>query len=156
MDRPKFNPALAKYAAEDIVGELVKGGHLEAHQAEDAVADIVKRGGQHVDGYELAKALDDWAHWDCNFEMAEILDGYSRACSHHVERAEKDWAKITAPQPPLSIGARVRLQRSEAGTIDGIYEHGAAKYTVKIDGIHDGSRRIVNFEDVKLLVEASA
>lgn len=156
MERPKFSPTLARYAAEDIVGELVKNGLLEQVAAEDAVDDIVKHGRQHMDGYELAKALDDYAHWDCCFEMVEILNGFGWAVSSQIDRAEKDWAKLTSPQPPHPMGTRVKLFRDERGTIDGIYDHGAAKYLVKVDGAPGNGRRIINFEDAVPFVDEAA
>lgn len=156
MERPKFSPTLARYAAEDIVGELVKADVMPQSDAEGAVDDLVKYGWKHMDGYELAKALDDYAHWDCNFKMVEILDGFGYAISAQIGKAEKDWAKLTSPQPPHPMGTRVKLYRGELGTIDGIYEHGAAKYLVKVDGERGNGRRIINFEDADLIVDEAA
>jgi hypothetical protein len=135
---------------------MVKNHLLDAGAAQDAVADLIKHGRHHMDGYELAKALDDYAHWDCNFEMVEILDGFSSAVSSQIDRAEKDWANLTSPQPPHPIGTRVKLFRGELGTIDGIYEYGAAKYLVKIDGSTGNGRRIINFEDAVPVPDAAA
>lgn len=160
IPRPKFSPELARFAAEDIVAELIKGGHLDGAQRDDSVADLVKHGRSHEDGYQLAKNLDDYAHWDCDFQMCEILDGFACAVSSHITKAEKDWVALTAPQPPFPIGTRIRVGRSEPGEITGIYEYGAAKYLVKIDGDPrgagpHGSRRVVNFEDAKPEAEAA-
>ncbi len=150
MERPKYSPELARLAAEEIISELIKNQHLDENDRAHCIDDLVSNG-RYGDGYDIAKALDDYAHWDCNFEMAEILDGYRYAVHRQIERAEKEWAKATAPQPPHPIGTRVRL-RDEAGEITGVYEHGAAKYLVKIDGDPqadgpEGARRIINFED---------
>lgn len=159
--RPRFSPEVARIAAEEIVAELIKDGHLEENQRADSIADIVKHGRLHSDGYELAKALDDYAHWDCNFPMAEILDGFSWACSGAMADAQKKWEAETSPQPPHPIGARVSFGRNETGEITGIYGHGAAQYLIKVDGDKEAdgpseARRIVNFEDTKLIEPAAA
>lgn len=158
--RPKFTTDIARAAATEIVAELVKNGHIEESERADSVDSLAKHGRQHQDGYEIAKRLDDYGHWDCNFEMAEILNGFGYAVDNAIRAAEKEWAARTSPQPPYPMGTRVKLSRGELGTIDGIYEHGAAKYLVKVDGDKDAapphhSRRIINFEDAKPEAEAA-
>lgn len=154
ITRPRFSKEIARIAAEEIVAELVRDGHIEDSQVHDSVEDIVKHAGYHDDGYDLAKKLDSYAHWDCNFAMVEILDGFSWACSAAITDAEKTWAAETAQQPPYPVGTRVQFGRNETGEITGVYEYGAAKYLIKVDGDKDAdtptqSRRIVNFEDVQ-------
>lgn len=159
--RPKFSPQIARLAAAEVVGELIEARHLQEDQRGDATDDIARyAGGRYSDGYAIAKRLDDRAGWDCNFEMAEILNGLSSTISHHIRQAEELWAARTSPQPPYPIGTRVRLSCGETGTLDGVYDHGAAQYTVKIDGDErteppTNSRRIVNFEDAKPEAEAA-
>lgn len=159
--RPKFSPEIARLAAAEVVGELIEARHIEEAQRGDATDDIARyAGGRYSDGYAIAKRLDDRAGWDCNFEMAEILNGLSSTISYHISAAEKAWAARTSPQPPFPVGTRVRLSASEVGAIDGIYEYGAAQYIVKIDGDKAAapptkSRCVVNFEDAKPEAEAA-
>lgn len=158
--RPKFSPEIARQAAQSIVDDLINHGHVEERHRDGSVDDIVKHGRQYKDGYELAKALEDWSGWGCSFQTAEVLDGFGCAVSSALDKAEKEWAARTSPQPPFPVGTRVVLPRGEAGVIDGVYAHGAAKYLVKVDGDKDAapptcSRRIINFEDAKPEAEAA-
>jgi hypothetical protein len=159
--RPKFSPEIARLAAAEVVGELIEARHIEEAQRGDATDDLAKHaGGRYSDGYAIAKRLADRAGWDCNFEMVEILNGLSSTISYHIRESEEVWAARTSPQPPYPIGTRIKLSRDESGTIDGIYEHGAAQYVVKVDGDRaakppTSARRIVNFEDAKPEAEAA-
>lgn len=145
---------MALNAGRSIAVSLAKAGLIEESEVEDSAIDIAKYGRKYMDGYALAKALDDYGHWDCNFEMAEELNEFSSAADYEIGAAEKGWAIANSIAAPLPIGDRVVISRSgETGEITGIYEHGPAKFLIKIDGDPraDGpqtSRRIVNFEDV--------
>lgn len=158
--RPKFSAEIARAAATEIVDELIRDHLLEAGQRDDSINDLAKHGRQHADGYEIAKTLDSYAYWDCNFEVAEILNGFGYAVDNAIRAAEKEWFARTSPQPPFPMGTRVKLSRGEVGTIDGVYEHDAAKYLVMIDGDPaakppTNSRRIINFEDARPEAEAA-
>lgn len=159
--RPKFSAEIALIAATEVISGMIANGLLDGDQRDDSIAGLVKHARQHMDGYEIAKALDLYAHWDCNLEMAEALDDFSSEVRDAIDAAEKEWAARTNVQPPLPIGSRVQLRRGETGKITGIYEHGAAKYLVKIDGDPQAdtsaqSRRIINFEDATALTISGA
>jgi len=150
--RPKFSPIIARLAASSVVDRLIRDGHLEEDTREDSLEDIAKYARPHMDGYEIAKALDDYASWCIDFQICETLDGFSHEVRSQLDMAERAWVAATNPQPPLAMGSRVQLSRGETGVITGIYEYGAAKYLVKVDGDPRGeapqeSRRIINFED---------
>ena len=150
--RPKFSSEIAKIAAAEIVSRLIGAGHFGEDDRDRCVSDLAKYGRQHADGYEIGKALDNNAWWDCDFQMVEILDGYGSAVYRAIECAEKAWAERVKPQPRLPVGTRVSLPRGRSGVITGIYEYGAAKYLVKVDGEAaakppTNSRQILNFED---------
>ena len=153
----KLTPEIAELAAREVVGDLIKNGHLEESDLEGAVKDLVKCGRTHIDGYELAKELEDRCHWECDLEMANELDSFAHAASEEIRKAEKAWAAREAIVPPLPLGAHVKIKswrETETGLIDGIYEYGAAQYLIKIDADPEAdrpsrSRRIVNFEDVE-------
>lgn len=153
--RPKrLTPEMALRVALSIVDDLIKDGHITEDTRDEAARDIVSvvRHRDWMGGYEIAKSLDQWHHWGCNLEMAEILDGFGSAASHEIGQAEAEWAARNSIAPPLPIGSRVVLNTKETGEITGIYEHGAAKFLVKVDGEkgYPGSRRVVNFEDAAL------
>lgn len=140
-------------AARKVVAEMRKYGHIEENEVEASVSDIAKHGREYSDGYALAKTLDGRG-WDCNLEMAEELDNYGRYLRNEIEAAEKQWAADNNIQPPDLIGKPVKLKSGETGIVDGVYQYGPAKFTVKIDGDKEAdgpsqSRRIVNFEDAQ-------
>lgn len=109
-----------------------------------------------MDGFELAKALDKWQSWDTTREDMEELDAMDTLVRKALEKAEQEWFEHNRPQPSFEVGARIRW-RGITGKIDGIYEHGPAKYLVKPDNstIGDG-RYIVNFEDAQPIAEAQS
>lgn len=138
--------------------QLAHDGLIPAGEIDSHASDIAKHGESYMDGYKLAKNLDSYCHWDCDMEMAEALDNFQFNAESEIEAAEKEWFKLTNPQPPLEIGTKVTLKRGETGVIDGIYEYGPAKYTIKVDGdpraeAPTNSRRIVNFEDAEAISE---
>jgi hypothetical protein len=157
--RPKkLTPEMALRAARKIADALVANSMIGAGEAETCARDIANHGMTGTDGYQLAKDLDDYCGWDPDFRMVEELDQFQWLARSEIEAAEKEWFARTSLQPPFPIGAHIAIGDGETGEITGIYEHGVAKYLVKIDGDPDakpnnrggrGTRRIVNFEDVK-------
>ena len=160
--RPKLTPEIRLIAARRLVADLLKGGCLGPHDdLEGCAADIAAEGGFWTDGYSLAKSLDDHHGWSPTAEMVDILDSFYGYTHHALEAAEKEWLARNPVEPPLPVGARVKLKSGETGEITGIYEHGPAKFLVAIDGdkmtgINTSGRRIVNFEDAELLPAAAA
>lgn len=157
MSRPtKATPEMELAAAKETVAELVTAGHLTEAEAEDAAANIVAEGRYNRDGYKLAKALDDRWHWDCDLDMADILDGHSSALDDQIKAAQKAWFEAERPSPPVEIGTRVCFRwgrEPHTGIVDAIYEYGIAQYTVRVDGdpaadSPSQSRAIINWEDV--------
>ncbi len=156
--RPKqLSPEMRLSAARLVVADLIKEGRIEDASAEQYAKDIAEYGRRHIDGYQLAKELDEHCYWECDLAMAETLDGFSSYARSEIEAAEKAWAERVNPSPPLAIGARVRLPRGETGTIDEIYKYGTAKFCIAVDGDPKAgppshARRIVDFEDVTQVI----
>lgn len=155
--RPNFSADIAKAAAKSVAGALLMEGLIESNEVSELADAIAKHGGRHMDGYQLAKRLDDHG-WDCDLPMAEALDGWWSSINREIDKAQKAWAERNDIQPPLPVGTRVTTNCGEKGTIDAIYTYGAAQYCVAIDGeTRSGARLIVNFEDVRELIgETSA
>ena len=155
--RPKkLTKAMSLMAAGEIANELSDAGLLRDIDPPQACTDIAQQGASrlYVDGYQLAKDLEENCEWECNLQIAKILDGYGAAARKQIDAAEKDWAARTDPQPPYPIGQRVKISNTEAGEITAIYKYGTAEYEVKIDGDANAlpphnSRRIILFEDAK-------
>lgn len=141
-------------AAGKLVDRMIGRKMLEEFQRADAIRDIAKRGGRHMDGYELAKKLDEWDAWDCDLQMAEELDSFSLLLGNEIRRRQHAWVEVNKILPPFPPGTRVIAKHGRKelpGVIDDIYGHGPAQYEVRLDGDADPSRRaIVYFEDVRL------
>lgn len=153
-ERPRALTADKKLAvARDVATELEKCGYIEKHEVDAHASDIAKCARAYMDGYRLAKELDNRCYWDCSFDMAEVLNGWSYAYERALDKEQKAWAEREGISPTLAVGARVKIASGECGEISGVYEHGAAKYLVKIDGTTDTSRRVINFEDCTPIVE---
>ena len=145
MERPKVTKEMIIEAATKIAERL--GGDAET---------IAEYYDHPMDGYQLAKELDRNAYWDLTMSDVEELDGMSSIVERLHSEAEKKWFAENNIQPPYPIGTRIRDRRwkdREVGCIDGIYQHGVAKYLMKPDGQDDeatGNRRlIIKFEDAE-------
>lgn len=110
-----------------------------------------------MDGYELARALEERYHWICDFAIAEVLNDLSGVARDLLLKAQKTWADTERPKPPYSINDRIKLRNSgKTGIITEI--RGPSQFLVAIDGDPQAfgpseRRSIVNFEDA-LPVEA--
>lgn len=144
-------------AAAELVGDLIKEHHLDEQQRAGAIADIARHASSSMDGYEIAKTLDDRCYWSCDLEMAEALDGYSHIAHKHLAAAQLAWFEAEKPTAPAEPGQRIEFKwggKAHTGTVDEIYAHGAAQFTVKVDGDEAADtssqrRAIVNWEDCR-------
>lgn len=59
--------------------------------------------GPYMDGYELAKALDDHCGWQPDSTMVETLDMWSRHAGDELRAAQKAWRNETNPQPAFKV-----------------------------------------------------
>jgi hypothetical protein len=155
--RPKaLTPEMLLSIGTELASMLAKSGHIDTDQIEASAADIAKVGRRHIDGYELAKALDDRCYWDCNLMMADDLDAFSSLADDRIKAAQREWADRNNVQPPYPIGTKVKNKRGEVGVLDEVYSHGVAQYLVKMDDEKRPTcRSILFFEDV-MPVEAAA
>ncbi len=155
--RPKrATPEMMLAAAKRIADQLSENGLIEDSEVDEAARDIAKHGRSYTGGYELAKALDSYCGWDCDLEIATVLDDFSGEVSREIAKAEKAWFAANPVEPPFPAGSRVSIGHGETGIIDCIYEYGVAKYAIAVDGDERAAaptncRRIVNFEDVSPL-----
>ena len=148
----KISDEAMRQCAAEMFDRLTKCCDMKDFQRDDAIRDLVKHGRPYMDGYQLAKTLDDSAHWDCDLTMAEELDAFSALLDRALERAEREWAERCKIEPPLPVGTAVVARwggQDITVTIDSIYKHGVAKYCVKRDGELGTSCMIVSFENVR-------
>ena len=97
----------------------------------------------YIDGYELAKKLENTYCWDIAVEMIEELDGIQYEVDKIHKKACMQWVIDNDIKPPLKIGVAIK-----EGVIKGIYEHDAAMYTVtKYGETMKNRHQIVKFEN---------
>lgn len=135
--RPEMSKDTMLIAALKIAKYM--GGNEEESDAED----IVDCYYEHIDGYELAKRLENDCHWDISVDMIDHLDSMDHYAREEHEKVLKKWVIDSKIEPPFENETKIKQ-----GVIKGIYEHGAAKFLVKRNGCtDDGSFGIINFED---------
>ncbi|PWJ88403.1 hypothetical protein C8D77_111126 [Mesorhizobium loti] len=148
----RLTPEMALRAGRVVAEQLSKDGHIEPRQFNDAAADIARHGRPHMDGYKLAKALDDDEGWDCDMQMVEALDDFSHAADKEIKAAQKAWAEANDIKPPFPVGTSVIARwggDDYPGTIDQVFGYGVAQYAVKADGETGTTRMIVDYENVR-------
>ncbi len=145
MERPKISSSTIEKAAKMTASQTC---NIEPNEVSDLAKDIARAYRHHMDGYQIAKRMEDFG-WDVDAMFVEDMDNMGANVSTCHDEEQRLWTEQYNPQPPYPIGAK-----TTKGKITGIYEHGAAKYTIKEPGQDDektGYRRlIVNFEDVVL------
>ena len=148
-------------AALKVAAHVKRDRHDFRQESLDSLARDIARVGRydHLDGYEMAKRLDQECGWSPDSMMVEALDTWSVEARAEIRNAQKDWRDETNPQPSFALGDRVRIRGDHTGEVTEVeYEHGVAQCLVKVDGdlqadTHQ-SRRIVNWEDVEALASA--
>ena len=127
----------------EMISEAAKALCKRNHWDDDQAADIASVYEHHMDGYELAKALEDDCCWAIRVTDVDTLDCMSSKVDDLHRAACRKWADENNIQPPLPVGTMLTI-----GEITGIYEHAAASYLVNVHGNTDPNRRrIVRFED---------
>lgn len=134
-------PAVTRELVADVARNMCERCWITGSEADD-IARVYRQG---MDGYAIAKALDDDCGWDCDTSMVEALDNFDHdVCGAHRKLCMA-WASENNIQPPLPIGTQITI-----GEITGIYAHDAAYYEVRVTGeTNDKRRRLVRFEDAK-------
>lgn len=159
--RPRVSdPSVLMAAAGRLADQMISEGLIDEPDRAETIDAISKHGRYGRDGYDLMRALERHCFWDGSAEMVAALDELTPYIGNALADAEMEWADRTAQQPTFGPGDRVSFGHNETGVIDRIYEHGAAKYCIAVDGDPTAapprnSRRLVNFEDVRP-VEAKA
>lgn len=100
----------------------------------------------YMNGYAIAKELEDKRGWSITASDVEVLDSFEIDVRELHRQACIAWEREHAVKPPFPIGT-VILQ----GQITGISDREPATYLVKEHGLIDGrSRLLIKFEDAKL------
>ena len=128
-----------------MIAEAAKKLATENCWDEGQAAEIAECYHRHMDGYELAKALETRYCWHIQVMDVDTLDGMDLEVREFHQAACKEWALAHNIQPPLPIGTM-----TTRGEITGIYEHDAACYLIRAIGETSDTRKlIVRFEDAR-------
>jgi hypothetical protein len=99
----------------------------------------------YLDGYELAKALDDECGWSPSRQDVENLDDFGGVLLEALRQAELAWVAEHNIQPPLPIGTM-----TTQGKITGVSTYSPACYEILKNGETNPTRRsIVKFENAR-------
>ena len=142
MKRPEITKEIIEEAARKIVTAM---GLDEEH-----VADIVEvyNHSWRMDGYEIAKALDDEFHWHIDMDAVVELDGIGSLIEHLHREACRQWVQENDIQPPYPVGSQLTK-----GVVTGISDFLPAYYLVQPPDDADSSGRLlIRFEDAVLAV----
>ena len=154
--RPEFTGCIIERG----VLEALESGHLyglaNQEEFEQVASDICDHYYPHIDSYDLAKKMED-SGYDVDRDFVEDMEQIDTYIKNSHSKAVNDWAEQCEPQPPLEVGAELKIsswEGNEVGVIEGIYEHTPACYLVKLKNQDesDTSRRIIKFEDAVLNV----
>lgn len=160
-----LDPESKLEAARALAREIAKfcnprvSGPTQAVRIEELAKDIVAY--SRSDGYEMAKALEDYARWHIDADMVEMLDGWSSLEHHALQKAIETWAS-GVEMTTLPIGTAVkqieqgycrRLTFGPPGLVGTIASVHGADWTYRVDvetGLPDlpSSRIIVAVEDM--------
>lgn len=149
----KLTDAMKNEVARDICAALIEDGIFPEGEASEKTSDLLAVMSTGMDGYRMARKLDDERGWFIDLSIIETLEGCSSMLDEKLIEAQRDWVLNEGIQPAFTEGQSVVLKSGETGVIDGISKFRPACYEVKMDGDPDAdgpmqSRRICRFEDV--------
>lgn len=138
---PKRTDAMVKAA---VIAYIERHSLHRWGVPKDVADDIAKVWWVGIDGYELAKKLEDDCYWSgLSLEDAQDLDGIGWAVRDAEEDARKAWVAEWNIKPSFPIGTELNR-----GFIASVSQYTAAAYNVKEHGCtQDGRFLIVRFED---------
>lgn len=148
--RPTLTPDMIKAAADKLVSQPCFPLDDIGASKDEAIKELVDCYRHHMNGYELAKALDDDHGWNISSMVVDDLECMGYFASDMLTEAERAWVAECNIQPPLPVGAELDI-----GVITDIADHHSPGcYLVKEYGQESDSetgcrRLIVKFEDAK-------
>ena len=135
MSRPTITQEMKLAAAMQVAKNLVDGD-----------AEVIASAYSYpMDGYQLARELDDRHYWSISASDVDELDAMDALVRQELERAEKEWAEREAITPKLAVGTAIKR-----GVVAGVSEHSPARYRVKEHGCQQNGRfLLIRFEDAE-------
>ena len=99
-------------------------------QLTEAISDSMFYG---LDGYQIAKSLDDHSHWDVDSALVEICDNAFHHASGAVSKLTKAWKEKNNIVARFKVGDKVVVKRKHKDDVQGeivtVYDDDA-KYSV--------------------------
>lgn len=154
--RPTANYEIKLAAAYAFLKEhpYIQDGMDEQDTLDLLADDLAMHSHESIDGYALAKNLEDAYHWeDIGAETVSQLDDFGSYIRTELLKAETKWATENHIEPPYPVGSRVQFFRGcelMQGVITEIDQHFPACYQIKTDHSSDNCRSIIKFEHVRL------
>lgn len=122
---------------------ILKASEIIAKNVDGDAEEIANSYYPHIDGYELAKKLENNFYWDIDVYMIESLDQMQYEVDSIHKKACMQWVIDKGIEPQFENGTKIK-----EGIIKGVYKYDAAMYTVTEYGeTIKGRHRIVKFEN---------
>lgn len=145
MKRPTVTDEMIRAAILEVAPSVAgsDASEIEIENVADSIGRVYRH---HMDGYELAKALDKWEGWDTTREDCDELDRIDMLVDRRQREAEKAWFAANPVEPPHPVGTTITR-----GVITGVYGHQPAYYLVKEHGCtQEGRSLLIRFEDARV------
>jgi hypothetical protein len=119
--RPTLIAAAAEAAQEiskrviewlEEAGEQVTSDGSEA-EIEGHVKQVIEKNIHNLDGYELAKEMEDRFYYEPDSDLVEIMDNAHCAVLDAHDRIVEKWIVENSIKPRFAIGARVSFKRNQ-------------------------------------------
>lgn len=138
-ERPQPTEDMVRQAARKIAPRL---NPHDKPTEERLINDIVLCYELSMDGYELAKELDDRFCWHLNQSDVEYLGEVNALVEEHLEKDIAAWVARYYPEQPLPNGTAI-----QEGVIKGVYEYAPGYFEVQEAGCHDPDQSLlIQFE----------
>lgn len=134
MPRPTITHEMKLAAAKQVAKNL------------DGDAEVIATAYSYpMDGYQLARELDDRHYWNISASDVDELDAMDSLVRQALEQAEKEWVEREGITPKLAVGTTIKK-----GVVAGVSEHSPARYKVKEHGCQQNGRfLLIRFEDAE-------
>lgn len=147
----RSNPRVMENAARRLAPRIIEwDGALTEDEIVEALA---KHGTYDVDGYALAKRLEDCEYWSPDENLVDILAAFQSELYDAHRQLVKVWVKEAQIALPLNVGDMVQwLQngKQQTGKITKLNAEEAIYY-IQIDGGDPSHSYLVEFERASLL-----
>ena len=150
-ERPTtYTDKMNRAAAEEMADQLIDRHNFHASR-ERIANDLLKSINYWLDGYHLAKDLENYCHWNIDEEVVMTLSEMYGLRLSEKERCEKEWVAQTNPQPAFSVGDEVSFESAregiQTGPIHSIYEE-FARYVIDVKRTGTGGV-LIPYENVR-------